>query len=193
MNTFLVILLCCFIVLTYLHYRRYCSVERALDILQINSRLHHGDYKDYFRENVPVVILNHTQVDMHQLFPSPLTISTQFCKLSGTELATFHTHRHDLLFIRLTDESPEAVVNLSPPPSKGSYKFGRLPASTTIPGMTQIQVDPASAVQVMLRPGTILLVPRFWRVQIDTPVQAELTWTNTPFSLFFQKIVSKYV
>ena len=195
MKPWLAILFACFVLLTLLHYRRYRFVQRVPDVLQINAHLHHSEYKHYFRENIPVIFLNHTASDIRALFSSSLTISTRSCTLQGTELGSFHTHRHDLLFLSLTEQSAEAVVHLSPPPSKSTslYKWGKLSPSSTVPGMTLVQSEPTKAVQVLLRPGTILCLPRFWRVQIVSPVQATVTWTNTPFSWMFQKLVSHYV
>lgn len=194
MNPLIVIIITFLVGLAYLHYRRYSRVQRNLDMLQINTRLPSAAYKGYFRENLPVVLLNHSTADISSLLASPLTVSQQSCKLQNQELDSFHTHRHDLLFFRLLENSDEAIVKLSPPPSTRRWKIGPLQASAPVPGLTGLRsAEPESVVQVLLRPGTLLCIPRFWRMQVETPVKGELVWTNTIFSWCFQRLVALYL
>ncbi len=85
------------ILITFFHLFNFIKKENKYEILQINNKLENKKLHFYFKENLPIVILNHEYHDIFNMI-SPLTIIKK--DISNQNISyKYITHLKDFLFI----------------------------------------------------------------------------------------------
>jgi len=188
------------IILTFLafHFHSHLKKNNTLEILQINYKLDHSKYSNYFRDKLPIVFIDHSQQDLANII-SPLTISqstiesNQLTKIMlGKDLSSHYTyHNKDMLFIFANQDTS---INILPPDKfslfqktqekKNIFSFYKLINS---PEKEETSLYPTTSpptpIQIRLNAGMVLYIPRYWLFEIGSGIS--IYHTTSIFSALF--------
>lgn len=173
---FLLILII-FIVLHYLKYKKISSVPK---IIQINDKLY--DYKEYLDENQPIIFYNQNINDIKDYIKSPLSINEKILNLN---ISNYVFHSKDL-FILYSNENLIKINLLSPNEKKNFIKDKN---SNTIINNLKIINNNFNFSEIILKPNTLLLIPRFWIFSLENKNKIDLFYSDSIFSYIFSKFV----
>ena len=188
MNTKLKIILL-IVILTFLAFHFYSHLKKnnTLEILQINYKLDHSKYSSYFREKLPIVLIDHSQSDLSNII-SPLTISQTTIEtdiLLENKTPSYTYHNKDMLFIIANQDTS---INILPPnkfplfqrtqEKKNIFTFYELSNSPTKEDAT-----PPTPIQIRLNAGMVLYIPRYWLFEIGPGLS--VYHTTSIFSALF--------
>ena len=177
----IIIYIIIFIILVLLitHLNKFLKTNNNYEILQINNKI--SAYDKYLKENLPLVILNH-RVDDIKTIVSPLTIKKKY--ISNYEISNkYMSHTKDTFFI-IPDE--EIRVNISAPNEINSFKkSSEYSTHIKLLELNDKNKD-AKFIQIILKPGNILSIPRYWIFNIESNVKSiGIFFSDTIFSFLF--------
>jgi len=157
------------------HFNSFLKKTNKYEILQIDNIV--SDYNEYFRENLPIVIRNN---DM-KIF-SPLTIRKKVIVINNNN---YFYHIRDRLFI--CSKQNEIRINIIAP-----NQISKFSKTGTNNGLKTIKINDNtfSYIQVVLKPGIRLYIPRYWIFNVeDLSHEYEVTLSDTVFSILFGLII----
>lgn len=149
------------ILITFFHLFNFIKKENKYEILQINNKLENKKLHLYFKENLPIVILNHEYHDIFNMI-SPLTIIKK--DISNQNISyKYVTHLKDFLFIICKDN---IKINLSIPNEyKNFIKSSEYNNHLTI---LNTKNSNSKYIEILLKKNDILYIPRNWIFYINT-------------------------
>tara|TARA_Y100000385_G_scaffold239495_1_gene254937 strand:- start:544 stop:1137 length:594 start_codon:yes stop_codon:yes gene_type:complete len=149
------------ILITFFHLFNFIKKENKYEILQINNKLENKKLHFYFKENLPIVILNHEYHDIFNMI-SPLTIIKK--DISNQNISyKYITHLKDFLFIISKNN---IKINLSiPNESKNFIKSSEYNNHLTI---LNTKNNNSKYIEILLKKNDILYIPRNWIFYINT-------------------------
>ena len=174
----IIISIICILLVFHLH--RFLKRENKLEILQVNDKLESTKIFNYLKENLPIVILNHTKEDILGIM-SPLTIKKKFINTKQI-FNKYALHQKDGLFIIANNE---ITVDLIIP---NEYKnFSKTNEYNEHVLLLDNNNNDFNFIQIILKPSNILYIPRYWIFNINAKnsLDYKLFINETIFSFIF--------
>jgi len=173
-KTFLFLL----IIITFFHLYNFIKKENKYEILQINNKLQNKKLHLYFKENLPIVILNHEYNDIFNMI-SPLTIIKKDISTHNISYK-YISHFKDFLFIISKNN---IKINLSIPNEyKNFIKSSEYSNHLTI---LNTKNNNSKYIEILLKKNDILYIPRNWIFYINAD--------NSNYNIFISDSIFTFI
>jgi len=164
------------IILVSFHLKQYLKKNNKYEILQINDEI--NNYEKHFNENLPLILKNHNIESIKNKL-STLTIKTNNINNFNIE-NLYMTHRNNSLLIF---GETEFKVNISTPDQYKYFEFSKCKYPVEV---LNTKSNNFSSITIIIRPGNLLFIPRFWIFNIENTSKVSLLQSDTIFSYLFK-------
>jgi hypothetical protein len=178
MNNKLKIISIIILILILFHLKQFLKRNNKYEILQINNKINNFD--KYFNENLPIVLKGYN-IEMVRDNLSPLTIKKNNIDKFNIE-NLYMTHCRYNLFIYSQNE---IKINISTPDQYNNFEFNKYKYPIKL---LNSKSNSFSSISILLRPGNLLHIPRFWILNLEKNLDISIFYSETIFSYFFTKL-----
>jgi len=167
------------LILILFHLKQFLIKKNKYEILQINNKI--NNYNSHLNEHLPLILKDHT-IDVIKNKLSPLTITKKTLTNYDSENKYF-THSKDTLFL-YTDK--QIKLTISSPNQKNRFEYIQYKNPFKL---YKNKNNDFSSISIILRPNNLILIPRFWYVNIDNNEPFSIFYSDTIFSFLFKLIL----